>query len=83
MTDEMNMNDNGATKPQEEISVEAAFQQLQALLQNMEKDDTTLEDSFRSYEEGMKLIRICNDRIDRVEKKVQMMNSDGTTQDFE
>ena len=66
----------------EELSIEEAFEKIRVLLQEMEKEDVPLEKAFADYEEGMKLIRICNERIDRVEKKVQMLNADGTMQDF-
>ena len=49
----------------------------------LEKDDVSLEDSFRFYQEGMNLLKYCNDSIDQVEKKVQKISSDGKTEDFE
>jgi len=70
------------TKAQKDLSIEDAFAQLQKILAKMEDEKTTLEDSFASYEKGMQLLQYCNDRIDRVEKKVQKMAEDGTTTDF-
>ena len=35
------------------------------------------------YEEGMKLLRDVNGRIDEVEKKIRKVEEDGTTEDFE
>lgn len=70
------------TKAQKDLSIEEAFAQLQKILAKMEDEKTTLEDSFASYEKGMQLLQYCNDRIDRVEKKVQKMAEDGTTTDF-
>lgn len=66
-----------------ELSIEDAFAQIRDLLAEMDQEDVTLEKSFENYEKGMKLIRYCNDKIDRVEKKVQKMNADGSLQDFE
>ena len=43
----------------------------------MEEDGISLEDSFACYEKGIRLIRYCNERIDRVEKKVQMLRGEG------
>ncbi len=74
----------GAENAQErELSIEEAFERIRDLLDTMEKDGVTLEESFASYEKGMELIRYCNSRIDEVEKKVQIMNADGSTDDFD
>lgn len=67
---------------QKELSIEEAFAQIRELLTEMESEDVSLERSFDDYEKGMKLIRLCSEKIDAVEKKVQLLNADGTTQDF-
>ena len=60
-----------------ELSVEDAFGQLEQLISRMEEPGISLEESFACYERGVQLIRHCNDRIDRVEKKVQMLRGEG------
>ena len=42
----------------------------------MEDEETGLEDSFRLYEEGLKLIRRAEAGIDRVEKKIRILNEE-------
>ena len=66
-----------------EMSIEDAFARLQEILGRMEEDGITLEESFAGYEEGMKLLKYCNEKIDRVEKQVQKMNAEGQLEDFE
>ena len=46
----------------------------------MESPDISLEDSFKKYEEGMKLIKESNAVIGRVEKKVLQIREDGSLQ---
>lgn len=73
-----------AVSPEEsaqELSVEDAFAQLEELVKRMESDSISLEDSFACYEKGIRLVRYCNDRIDRVEKKVQMLRGEGMAED--
>lgn len=41
----------------------------------MKTGDMTLEDSFKKYEEGMKLIKNCSNSIDRVEKKLIVLEN--------
>ena len=61
----------------EELSVEEAFAALDQIVQKMEEEGISLEDSFNCYETGIRLVRYCSERIDRVEKKVQMLRGDG------
>ena len=43
----------------------------------MEDPDISLEEAFAAYEQGMKMIRACNRRIDQVEQKMLVMNAEG------
>ena len=72
-----------ARKEEKAMTVEQAFAEIEKKLALLEKDDVSLEDSFRFYQEGMNLLKYCNDSIDQVEKKVQKISSDGKTEDFE
>ena len=67
---------------EKEISLEEAFTRLQETIENMEKDDITLEQSFQEYQKGMLLVKKCNEIIDKVEKKVLVLNEDGGTDEF-
>ena len=71
------VNENG-----EELSIEEAFGQIRELLEEMEAGDAPLEKTFENYEKGIGMLRYCSEKIDRVEKKVQKLNADGTTEDF-
>ncbi|MCR5320886.1 MAG: exodeoxyribonuclease VII small subunit [Lachnospiraceae bacterium] len=55
------------------ISLEESFEMLDQLIEEMESDEISLEDSFTKYEQGMKLLRECNDTLDTVEKKIQII----------
>ena len=48
----------------------------------LEQDDLSLEDSFKIYREGMKLIQTCNDKIDKVEKEVLKLGENGELDEF-
>jgi exodeoxyribonuclease VII small subunit len=72
-----------AKKEEKAMTVEQAFEEIEKKVSLLEKEDVSLEDSFRFYQEGMKLLKYCNDSIDKVEKKVQKISSDGKTEDFE
>ena len=57
------------------IILEESFEQLETIIAELEKGDMTLEDSFKKYEEGMKLIKNCSNSIDRVAKKLIVLEN--------
>lgn len=54
-------------------SIEETFAQLDELLERLEASDTSLEESFACYEAGMKLVKACSDKIDKVEKQMMIL----------
>ena len=57
-----------------EQSIEQIFAELDGLVEKLEAPDSTLEASFACYEAGMKLVKACNDKIDKVEKQIQILS---------
>lgn len=66
-----------------EPDLEELFTQMEEILEKMEDKDISLEDSFSLYEEGMKKLGQCNAKIDDVEKKMLVISSQGTLEEFE
>ena len=64
-------------------TLEEDFRKLETILKDMEKEDIGIEDAFAKYAEGMQLIKSCNERIDRVEKKVLKLSDDLKLEDFD
>jgi exodeoxyribonuclease VII small subunit len=54
----------------EEKSLEQSFEDINNIISELEKEDVSLEDSFKFYQEGIKLLKTCNDSIDKVEKQL-------------
>ena len=67
----------------QERTLQDMLQTLDEQIRQLESEDISLEDSFLVYEQGMKLIKECNEKIDRVEKKVLALNAEGTLQEME
>ena len=63
-------------------TLEEAFLELDALADKLEDRETSLEDSFRLYKQGMELLKYCNDKLDTVEKKMLQINEDGSLGEF-
>lgn len=67
---------------QEEKPLEEMFTELDLLAGKLEDRETSLEDSFRLYRQGMELLKLCSDKLDTVEKKMLQLNEDGTFSEF-
>ena len=65
-----------------ELSLEEYFGQLDTVVEGMEQDEVSLEKSFELYEKGIGLLKKCNDMIDKVEKKVQILDKEGQLHEF-
>ena len=66
----------------EEKTLEEAFTELDGLAEKLEDRETSLEDSFRFYRQGMELLKFCSEKLDTVEKKMLQINEDGTFSEF-
>ncbi|MFA9463256.1 MAG: exodeoxyribonuclease VII small subunit [Velocimicrobium sp.] len=55
-------------------NLEASMEALEQVLQELEQEDISLENSFQLYQEGMKLLKECNNSIDKVEKQMIILN---------
>ena len=61
---------------------EGAMKELEGLVDSMEKDTLTLEESLQKFEQGVKLTRICQQALNRAEQEVKVLTADGEM-DFE
>ena len=66
----------------EEPGLEEAFEKIEALLEKLGDREVSLEGSFRYYQEGMKLLKLCNARIDHVEKQMLQIDEEGQIHEF-
>lgn len=65
-----------------ELTVEEAFELLDGVVEKLEDQETPLEESFALYQKGMELLKLCNDKIDTVEKKMMQVNQNGELEEF-
>lgn len=59
-----------------ELPFEQALGRLEALVEAMEHGDLELEDSLRKFEEGVKLVRSCSERLRDAELRVKLLETD-------
>lgn len=70
------------TEDMQSKTIEQAFAELDILVQKLEDRETSLEDSFSCYRQGMELLKHCSEKLDTVEKKMLQMNEDGSLDEF-
>ena len=59
-----------------EKKFETAMARLEEIVQGLEQGDLPLEQSLKLFEEGVKLSRICNKRLEEAERKVEILFKD-------
>ncbi len=67
---------------QKAAGLEELFAEIEEILKKMEDKEVSLEDSFFLYEEGMKKLKLCNEKIDQVEKKMLIISEQGSLEEF-
>ncbi|MFZ3375109.1 MAG: exodeoxyribonuclease VII small subunit [Chthoniobacterales bacterium] len=63
-------------KPKEretELNFEGAMDRLETIVEQMESGKLPLEDLIVRYEEGMNLVKICQERLASAEQKIEMI----------
>jgi exodeoxyribonuclease VII small subunit len=63
--------DTSDRKPTIVASFEASITRLTEIVEQLERGDLPLEDSLRLFEEGVKLSRTSQERLDKAQKKVE------------
>ena len=70
-----------------ELNFEKAMDRLEAIVEQMESGKLPLEDLIVRYEEGMGLVKVCQERLASAEQKIEIIarNSAGkpVVKDFE
>lgn len=67
---------------EESMTLEEAFARLEQITKTLEDENISLEESFSVYQKGMQLLQYCNESIDKVEKKVLVLNGEGKLDEF-
>lgn len=69
-------------KEKKEMKLEEALDRIDMLLKKMGDKEVSLEETFSLYQEGMQLLKRCNEQIDRVEKQILQIDEEGQIHEF-
>ncbi len=59
---------------------EKAFRQLEEIVKRLESEELPLDESLRLFEQGISLSRFCHQRLEEVEKKIELILADAKGQ---
>ena len=60
-------------KPDKPLSFEDALNQLESIVETMESGDVPLAELLAKFEEGNKLLKLCESRLKDAEMKIELL----------
>ena len=66
------------SKEKENIGFEEAFKKLEHIVESLEKGEATLDEAMTAFEEGMALAKICSQKLNEAETRLQKLMKDET-----
>ena len=67
----------------EEMSFEAALARLEQIVKSVEDGSAPLDSSLELFEEGVKLVRSCNSKLDAARRRVTILSENGEETEME
>jgi exodeoxyribonuclease VII small subunit len=67
-----------AKKKEEQNSFEYSYKRLEEILEKLENqgEENSLEDILNYYQEGLKLLKICRQKLSEAELKIEKINAE-------
>ncbi len=59
------------SKNEKKVSFEEALKRLEEIVETMESGEVDLDRMVESFEEGQKLVKLCTDKLNEVEAKIE------------
>jgi exodeoxyribonuclease VII small subunit len=69
--------------PEDKLTFEQAYAELEKIVAQLESGDLTLEDAVALYEQGQRLARLCGEMLDSAELRVQQVTESGEIRPLE
>ena len=66
----------------ENINLEKLIAELESIVNKMESDDLNVQDSLKSYEKGISLIKNAQNKLKKIEQKVEILSKEGNLENF-
>ena len=65
------------------MKFEEALELLEKQVKNLESGNMTIDEALASYEDSIKLVKICNDKLEAAENRIRILteSADGSITD--
>ncbi len=60
----------------EKKKFEDAVEELERVVEQLESGELSLEDSLTAFENGVRLVKLCNQKLTEVERKIELLVKD-------
>ena len=57
-------------------NIEQNFEKLDELLEKMQDENVSLDESFEMYKEGIEIVKDSNEQIDKIEKQIEVLEEE-------
>lgn len=61
----------------EEMSFEAALARLEVIVRMLESGNAALDESLDVFEEGIALVKMCNDKLEGAQQRIKLLTDNG------
>ena len=65
------------------IDFESSLKELESIVKKLEDENINLEDSVKSFEAGINLVKECQKQLEDAELKFKELLDDGTSQELD
>ena len=59
-----------------DMTFEKALEKLERIVEELEEGNLSLDDSFKKYEEGVKLTRTCQQKLEKAKARIEVLLKD-------
>ena len=62
-----------AKRKEDTLTFEQSLEELENLVDKLERGQLTLDESLETFESGMKLARVCTQKLTKAERKIEKL----------
>ena len=62
---------------------EESIKELEKIVKDLEDGEPSLDESLKSFEKGITLIKVCQKELESAENKIKELTADGETKSFQ
>ena len=68
--------ENRMVKSMAKNNIEENFKELDELLEKMQDEEVSLDESFEMYKKGIEIVKDSNEQIDKIEKQLEVLEEE-------